>query len=132
QYPERETRREVCLNSAGDNIYRRPLCCNDEMDPYCPCKLRNPGDWGFHFFSGRHHQVGKLIYDQHDKRQEAMTLVRVQLAADKLLVIFFQVPDVRIFEKVITLIHLNTEGVEGSDDFPGIGDDGIFLTRELS
>ena len=58
-----------------------------------------------------------------------MTVVRVQLPFHELLVIFFDVSHVSLFQQIVAAIHLDTEGVERGDDLVVIGNNGFFCIR---
>src|SRR5690606_12342097 len=68
EYPERKPGGEIGLNGAGDNVYRWPLCSDDQVDTYGTRQLGQAGDRRFHFFPCCHHEVCELIDNEHDKR----------------------------------------------------------------
>ena len=58
-----------------------------------------------------------------------MTVVRVQLPFHELLVIFFDVSHVSLFQQIVTAIHLDAERVERGHDLVVIGNNGFFCIR---
>ncbi|CWP54570.1 Uncharacterised protein [Neisseria meningitidis] len=66
---ERDTRRDVRLNQTRDDIDTGALCGKDKMDACRAGFLGEAGNQFFDFLACRHHQVGKLINHDHDKRQ---------------------------------------------------------------
>ena len=61
--------RNIGFNQAGNDIHAWALGSKNQMDTGCACFLGEAGNQFFNFFACSHHQVGKLIYHDHDKRQ---------------------------------------------------------------
>ena len=68
RHMERNTRRQVCLNDASDNINRWPLRRHDEVNTRGTCLLREALDEEFDFLARGHHQIGELVHDDDDLR----------------------------------------------------------------
>ena len=58
-----------------------------------------------------------------------MSFVRVELSCFELSVVLFDVAHLSIFEQLVTVIHLYTEGVERVYHFFVIGDNRLFTIR---
>ena len=76
-YFKRNARGKVCLNGAGNYIYRRPLCGNDQMNANSSRKLRQSCNWHLYFLSSSHNKIGKFINDQNNERKELVAFLRV-------------------------------------------------------
>src|SRR5208282_1738481 len=63
---ERDPRGEVCLDQAGDDIHRRPLRGEHQMNADGSRHLRQPGDGLFHIVAIEHHQISQLVDDDDD------------------------------------------------------------------
>ena len=61
--------RNIGFNQAGDDIHAWALGSKNQMDAGCTRFLGKTGNQFFNFLACSHHQVGKLIYHDHDKRQ---------------------------------------------------------------
>ena len=68
RYLERNPRRDVGLDQAGDDVNRRPLRRQNQMDAGRACLLRQPRDEFLDLLANHHHQVGKLVDHHHDHR----------------------------------------------------------------
>ena len=66
---ERDARREVRLDEAGDDVDRRPLRREDQVDAGGARLLREARDRLLDLAPDRHHQVGELVDDDDDARQ---------------------------------------------------------------
>ena len=66
---ESHPRRNVGLDQAGNDIHRRPLGGQHQVNSGRPCLLRQAGDQFFDFFADDHHHVGKLVNHNNDKRK---------------------------------------------------------------
>ena len=69
RHEEADARRQVRLDDAGDDVDRRALRRQNEVDARRPRLLRQPLDQEFDFLARRHHQVGQLVDHHHDLRQ---------------------------------------------------------------
>ena len=67
---EGDARREVGLDQAGDHIHAGPLRGDDQMNAGGARHLRQTADRLFRFVGSQHHQVGQLVDDDHDVRQD--------------------------------------------------------------
>ena len=101
------------------------------MDADSTSQLGDTCNWGFHLAACGHDEVGELVDDKHDVRQETVTLGGQQLAGLELLVVFDDVAALSGFEEVVALVHLNAQGVERAHHFLHIGDDGVLRIGEL-
>ena len=61
---------QVGLDDASDDIDRRALSGHDQMDAGRARLLRQPLDQELDLLTGGHHQVGKLVHDHYDLRQD--------------------------------------------------------------
>ena len=61
--------RNIGFNQAGNDIHAWALGGKNQMDAGCACFLGKTGNQFFDFLACSHHQIGKLIYHDHDKRQ---------------------------------------------------------------
>ena len=64
RHPERDPAREVRLDEAGDDVHRRALRREDEVDADGARLLRQHGERRLHLALHRHHQVGQLVHDR--------------------------------------------------------------------
>ena len=60
---------KVGLDQAGDDVDRRPLRGDDQVDANGARHLRQPADVLLHLLRRCHHQVGHLVDDDHDVGQ---------------------------------------------------------------
>ena len=63
---ERDARREVRLDQAGDDVDRRPLRREDQVDADRARLLREARDRVLDVLRRHHHQVGELVDDDDD------------------------------------------------------------------
>ena len=56
-----------------------------------------------------------------------MSFLWIQAALHKLVVVLPDVPRRSFFQQIITVVHLNAQGIEGVDHLGGIGNDGFVL-----
>ncbi len=77
---ERNARRNVRLDEAGDHVDRRTLRGEDEMDAGGARLLRDARDELLDLLAGHHHEVGQLVDHDDDQRHffERLGLVRRQ------------------------------------------------------
>ena len=88
-------------------------------------QLSNTCYWQLHLLASRHNQVAKLIDDHDDIRHVFMTVLRIQLTVDELLVILLDITCLCHFQKVVTGIHLLTQRIERMDNLRDVSDDGF-------
>jgi hypothetical protein len=67
---EADAGRQVRLDDAGDDVDRRALRRHDQVDAGRARLLREALDQELDFLAGGHHQVGELVDDHHDLRQD--------------------------------------------------------------
>ena len=101
------------------------------MDTHRTGQLGNTADRQFHLLAGCHNQVAELINDDDDVRQEAVTVLRIQLAVDKLRVIFLDVTASRVLQELVTVVHFHTQRVQRLHHLRHVGDDGILSVGQL-
>ena len=65
-HAEGDTRREVGLDAAGNDVHRRTLRGDDQVDADSAGQLGQTGKRLFHLAAGRHNQVAKLIDNHHN------------------------------------------------------------------
>ena len=76
RHAERNARRQVGLDEAGDDVDRRSLGRENEMDADRARHLGEPRDGFLDLVARHHHQVRKLV-DQHDDEGKRLDLVAV-------------------------------------------------------
>ena len=69
RHAERDARRQVGLDQAGDDVHRRPLRRQNQVDADGARHLRQPADRFLDLVAGHHHQVGELVDDDDDEGQ---------------------------------------------------------------
>ena len=107
RYGESNSGRHIRLDQTGDNIYRRSLCGNDQMDTCRTCKLGQTTDSILHLSGSNHHKVGKLIHDDHDLRhfhRFFFSSCRLDLLC--FFIIFIQITDTVLRKCIVTVCHL--------------------------
>ena len=62
----RDARGEIRFDHAGDDVDRRPLSGDDQMNADRARFLRQPRDGIFNILRRDHHQIGKFVDDDHD------------------------------------------------------------------
>ena len=77
RHAERDPRRQVRLDQAGDDVDRRPLRREDQVDADRARHLREPADRFLDLVAGDHHQVGELVDHHDDERQRPGQLARL-------------------------------------------------------
>ena len=99
------------------------------MDAYGASQLSDTRYRQLYLFAGSHYQVTKLIDNHYDIGHEPMTVLGVELAGDKLLVILLEVACTSDLQQVITRVHLLTQTVECAHHLSDVSDDrfGIFI-----
>ena len=122
---------EVGLDGAGDDVDRRALRGDDQVNADGPRQLRQTCNGHLHLLARRHDQVGKLVDDEHDVRQVAVAVLRIQLAPDKLGVVLLEVAALGILEQLVPLVHFEAQRLDGPDHLAVVGDDRLFAVRQL-
>ena len=74
RHAEGDAGREVGLDQPGDDVHRRPLRREDQVDADGARHLRQARDRFFDFVAGDHHQVGQLVHDHDDERERPRRL----------------------------------------------------------
>ena len=114
-----ETRNEMragrfALIKPGDDVDRRPLGGENQVDADRPRHLRQPRDRLFDLVAGNHHQVGELV-DQHDDRRQRADLVAVVvqhrtvvlgLREAQVAVVLLDVAHADRRQRLVALLHL--------------------------
>jgi hypothetical protein len=67
---EADPRGQIGLDDAGDDVDGRTLRRHDQMNAGRARFLRQPLDQELHFLAGGHHQVGELVDDDDNLRQD--------------------------------------------------------------
>ena len=127
-----ETRRNVGLNHAGDDIDRRSLGGDHQVDTDRTGHLGDSGDRLFDITRCDHHEVGELIDDDKHERQ-ALVLewlaVLVDLTQSRLhgalvdgLVVARDVAEADLVEQVVAALHLSHRPGERIGGLARIGD----------
>ena len=60
-----------------------------------------------------------------------MPVFGVEVTVDELVVVFGYLTHTRLTEQLVTLVHLDTEAVEGTHDLAHVGDDGLLAVGQL-
>ena len=95
---ERHSGRDVGLDRAGEHVDGRSLCRQHQMDADSSGHLRQAHDVLLHFLLRGHHQVGKLINDDHDMRHAVL--------GQNFLVVRGQAADFRQRAGIVAAFHL--------------------------
>src|SRR5437870_1108328 len=69
---------EVRLDQPGDDVHRRALRGENQVEPDGARLLRQRRERRLHFVLHRHHQVRHLVHDHHDVRQHAFGVLGVE------------------------------------------------------
>ena len=109
------TCREVGLDSTRNDIRRRTLGSNNHVDTYGTCLLGDTGDRQLNLLTGSHDQVTKLIDDHDDIRHILMSLLRIQLTGNELLVVVLDISLACCHQQLVAGIHLYTEALQRAD-----------------
>ena len=128
---ERQAARHVGLDDAGDDVDRRPLRRDHEVDADGAGHLRDAADAGLDVARRDHHEVVELVDDDHDERQPLVALAggRVgivlgrQLAAVEHRVVARDVAHADLGEQLVAHVHLAHGPVERVRRLLRVGDD---------
>ena len=104
---------DVGLDQAGDDVHRRPLGRDDQVDARRPGQLGQPADVFLHILLADHHQVRQLVDDDHDPGHGLLPRSQDRVVA-------LQVPDAPLREAVIPLHHLRHRPGQGGRRLVGI------------
>ena len=128
RHAERDARRQVGLDEPGDDVDRRPLRRENQVDADGARHLREPRDRLLDLVAGDHHQVGQLVDDDDDEGQRLgrLAVLRRPLFGDRLLdvaVVLLDVPDAFGRERLVALFHLAHRPAQRVRRLLGIDDD---------
>ena len=109
-HAERDARRQVRLDQAGDDVHRRPLRREDQVDADGARHLREARDRLFDLVARHHHQVGELVDDDDDEGQRLQLLAvlgRLSLGERRadVAVVLLDVADAFGRERLVALFH---------------------------
>ena len=129
----------VGLDHAGDDVDRRPLRRDHEVDADGPRHLRDAADARLDVACGHHHEVVELVDDDHDERQALVALAGVgiglvlgrQLAAVEHRVVAGDVAHTDLGEQLVAHVHLAHGPVERVRRLLRVGDDLGEQVREV-
>src|SRR5690606_39288391 len=119
---ERQARGDVGLDDPGDDVYRRPLGGDDQVDAHGTGHLGDADDRLLDLPPGDHHQVVELV-DYHHDIGEAVEALGVELAGVQLLPVPDDVADLGVGEEVVAALHLRHRPLQGVGRLLGVGDD---------
>ena len=131
--------RQVALDQAGDDVDRRFLRSQNQMDTNRPALLGQPNDVLLDLLARGHHHVGDLVRDHHDERHSRRNGVGLFLAfrVDPLEqfraaqgVVLREVPDAGSGQQGITLFHLVDRPGEDCLGLLHVGDDRVHQMRQ--
>ena len=114
---EREARRHVGLDQAGDDVHGGALRREHQVDAGCTRLLRDAHDRLLDLLGRGHHQVGELVDHAHDERVRAHLALRagrcLDVAAADLPVEVLDVAHARLLHVQVALLHLLDQPLEG-------------------
>ena len=120
-YLEGYLHREVGAYETGNDICGRTLGGDDHIDA-AGAALLGEAHYGGGYASGaclclrsvhRHYQVGILVYDHDQIRQEVVSFGREKMAMPVFLIICLDLIDTGLAEQGVAVVHLDAEGPEG-------------------
>ena len=123
--------REVGLDDTRNDVDRRTLRGNDQVNTDGARQLGQTCNRRFHLLAGRHNEVGKLVDDQNNVGEVAVAFFRVELAADKFLVVLLDVANHGILQQLVAIVHFDTQRIQRVNDLGGVRDDGLIRIRQL-
>ncbi len=123
--------REVGLDDTGNDIDRRTLRSNDQVNTNGARQLGQTRNRRFHLLAGGHNEVGKLVDDQNNVGEVAVAFFRVELAADKFLVVLLDVANHGILQQLVAVVHFDTQRIQRVNDLGGIRNDGLVRVRKF-
>ena len=112
-----DTRNEIragrlALIEPGDDVHRRPLRRENQMNADGARHLRQARDRFFDLVAGHHHQVGQLVDHHDDERQQPCGVRRRSasavpaIACADVAVVLLDVPDALGGQRLVALFHL--------------------------
>ena len=124
---ERQPRRHVGLDQAGDDVDRRALRGQHQVDAGGTRLLGDPDDRLLDVARGDHHQVGELVDDREDVRVGRVDPLAAgrggDLALLDLAVEVVDVPDAGGPHVLVALLHLLDQPGQRGGGLLGVGDD---------
>ena len=105
----------VGFDESCNDIRRRPLGGDDQVHPGSSCFLGDPAHRILHFLGGGHHQIRKLVNDDHDLGQRIQILPLCRQCVEVL-----QIPHIIAGAQGIPAIHLLGRPVQSACRLPGI------------
>ena len=130
-HTESHTRREVRFDDTGNDIGRGTLRSDNHVNTHGTRLLGDTGDRCFDLLACLHDQIAKLINDHHDERHELVSLLRIQMARDKLGIVFLDITHMRLHQQLIAIIHLLTYGIKCHDHLRAIGNHRLIRIGQL-
>ena len=141
RHAERDARRQVGLDQSGDDVHRRALRRQDQMDADGARHLRQPADRFLDLVARDHHQVRELVDHDDDERQRlrGVGILVAGLLQHELdvAVVLLDVADAFGGERLVALFHLAHGPAQRVGRFLRIDDDGreqmgdLFVHPEL-
>ena len=127
-HAERDARRQVRLDQAGDDVDRRPLCREQQVHADRARHLRQARDRLFDVAARHHHEVGELVDDDHDvgERHQKLFRLRGGLVLGLMCCVTVELLDVShagLRQLLVALLHLLDGPAQGVDGLLGIDDD---------
>ena len=101
--------------------------CDDHVDAYGTGQLCNTCNRQLYLLACRHNQVTELIDDDDDIWHVLMSVLRIQLAVNELLVILLDIARLGHLQQVVAGIHLLAQRVQRAHHLGDVCDDGIRL-----
>ena len=129
-HAECDTRGEVGLDTARDNVHGWTLRSNHQVDADGTGELCQTGQRLLHLASCRHDQVAELIDNDHDIRHISVTRHRRELACTEFGIVFLDITHLRHLQQVVAVVHLHAQGVERAHHLFRVGDDGIAVVGQ--
>ena len=121
---KRNLGRNICLDQARDNIGRRSLCRDDQMDAGCTRQLCQTDDQAFDFFRSCQHKVGELIDHDDDLLHPFRAgLLFTDQATVKFVVITLDIVHAGHLHPHVTVIHFIHDPAQRTDCLTRIGHD---------
>ncbi len=143
---EGDTRREVRLDRAGDDVHRRTLRGEDDVETGGACHLRETLHQAFDVLAGDHHQVGHFVDNDDDigQRREieflflvdrlagflveagvngARELLALGLGFDEARIVAVDIADAELGHALVALFHLAHGPFQRDDGLLRIGYD---------
>src|SRR5208283_1595980 len=111
-HPERNPRREVRLDQSGNHIHRRPLRCQNQVDPHRARHLRQSRDRLLNIVRVHHHQIRQLVNDDDQiGKRLVLALLHILKQRKRLLllegpVVLVDVPHPALRQQLQPVLHL--------------------------